>query len=274
MKFFLVALLAGSFLSGAMAQTAPPRSDEPQSRQSQRDPNESSSKDTRVDITPPPDDHKHEGSDPYSDVTEATDVREMKPWNPHKAAKDIEVGDFYFKDKNYRAAISRYREALEYKPKDAEATYKIAVALEKTKQYGEAAAFYRDYVKIVPDGIYVASAQKALGRLAPRLPNKSVPLSPLDQAMADGEKAMGGKDFAGAAVSFNKALEIEPTHALAIYKLALSLEGIGDANAALHRYYGYLQAAPGGRYSADAAAAIERLKKRGATISQSAQTPR
>jgi hypothetical protein len=25
-------------------------------------------------------------------------------WNPHMAEKDVEVGDFYFKRKNYRAA--------------------------------------------------------------------------------------------------------------------------------------------------------------------------
>ena len=42
-------------------------------------------------------------------------MSEFHPWNPHKAAKDIEVGDYYFKRKNYRAAEDRYREALFYK---------------------------------------------------------------------------------------------------------------------------------------------------------------
>ncbi len=255
----------------AFAQTAPPRSDDRQPASSSN-PNESSSKDTRIDISPPSDDNKHDGSD-VDDVNEA-DVREMKPWNPHKAMKDIEVGDYYAKQKNYRAAISRYRSALEYKPKDAEATFKLAAALEKTKQYGEAATFYRDYLKIVPDGEFVASAQKALSRLAPQLPNKTIPLSPFDQAMADGERQLAALKFSDASASFNKALEIEPSNALAIYKLALATEGAGDNNSALHLYYNYLQVAPGGRYSTDAAAAIERLKKQGATISQSAQTPR
>ena len=50
---------------------------------------------------------------------------------PHKAAKDIEVGDFYFKKKNYAAAESRYREALYYKDNDAIATYHLALCLEK-----------------------------------------------------------------------------------------------------------------------------------------------
>jgi tetratricopeptide (TPR) repeat protein len=265
-------LLAVSLAAAGFAQNPPPRSDDAQ--QSTRNPNESSSKDTRVDISPPPDDSKQEGSDLDNDVSEGTGVREMKPWNPHKAMKDIEVGDYYFKQKNYRAAISRYREALEFKPKDAEATFKLAVALEKAKQYGDSAAFYRDYVKNMPDGVYVADAQKALERLGPRLPNKTVPLSPLEEAMANGEKELRASNFGGALFNFNKVLEIEPENALATYKLAVAMEGGGDANEALRRYYHYLQLAPGGRYSADAAAAIERLKKQGATISQSVQTPR
>jgi tetratricopeptide (TPR) repeat protein len=258
----------------AIAQNAPPRSDDPAPAHADRNPKESSSKDTRVDISPPPNDHTHEGSDLDDDVTDATGVREMKPWNPHKAAKDIEVGDYYFKQKNYRAAISRYRGALDHKPNDAEATYRLALALEKTKANGEAAARYKDYLRILPDGVRVPEVQKALARLRPLLPNKTVPLSPLEQAMADGERDLAARNFSGAAISFSKALDIEPNHGLATYKLALALEGIGDPNAALHRYYNYLKVAPGGRYSADAAAAIERLKKQGATISQSLHTPR
>ena len=271
MKSLPLWLLAGALATSLFAQNAPPRSDDRQQGPSSN-PNESSSKDTRIDISPPADDNKHEGSD-VDDVNE-TDVREMKPWNPHKAMKDVEVGDYYAKQKNYRAAISRYRSALEYKPKDAEATYKLASALEKTKQFGEAASMYRDYLKIVPDGEFVASAQKALSRLAPQLPNKTVPLSPLDQAMADGDKELADHKFSDATASFNKALALEPKNPFAIYKLALATEGTGDNNSALHLYYNYLQLAPGGRYSTDAAAAIERLKKQGATISQSGQTPR
>ena len=51
-----------------------------------------------------------------------------------KAMKDVEVGDYYYKQENYKAAISRYREALEVKPHDAEATYKLAQVLDKTKR--------------------------------------------------------------------------------------------------------------------------------------------
>jgi outer membrane protein assembly factor BamD (BamD/ComL family) len=44
-------------------------------------------------------------------------------------AKDLEVGDFYLKGKNYGAAELRFREALNYKPDHPEATFKLAESL-------------------------------------------------------------------------------------------------------------------------------------------------
>src|SRR6059058_4482209 len=55
-------------------------------------------------------------------------------------AKDVEVGDFYFKRKNYRAAADRYQEALIYKPNDALVNFRAAQCLEKLKQRRGAAA--------------------------------------------------------------------------------------------------------------------------------------
>src|SRR5664279_6197384 len=84
---------------------APPRSD-------QLSPDESSSKQTQVDVAPPKDDEKHTGA---SDE----ELGEFHPYDPHKAAKCVEVGDYYLKQGNTRAAISRYQEPLEWKPRDA-----------------------------------------------------------------------------------------------------------------------------------------------------------
>src|ERR1700704_162241 len=85
-------------------------------------PGESSSRSTKIDLSPPTDDaksHPNSGT-AVSDAEDAnTDVQEMHPWDPHKAMKDLEVGDFYFKRKNYKAALDRYKEALLYKPNDA-----------------------------------------------------------------------------------------------------------------------------------------------------------
>jgi len=87
------------------------------------------------------------------------------PWNPHKAAKDVEVGDFYFKRKNYRAAEDRYREALLYKDNDAMATFRLAICLEKMDQPDQALKEFESYVKILPHGPQAEDARKAIERL-------------------------------------------------------------------------------------------------------------
>jgi tetratricopeptide (TPR) repeat protein len=129
---------------------------------------ESSSKDTRIDLSPPSDDQKNHplsGAAVVDAEDAASDVQELRPWDPHKAAKDVEVGDFYFKRKNYRAALERYREALVYKPNDAVANFRLAECLEKTGNPGEALTHYQEYLKILPHGPLSPDAQKALERL-------------------------------------------------------------------------------------------------------------
>ena len=129
---------------------------------------ESSSKDTRIDLSPPSDDqknHPQSGAAIVDAEDAASDVQEMHPWDPHKAAKDVEVGDFYFKRRNYRAALERYREALVYKPNDAVANFRLAECLEKTGNPSEALRHYQEYLKILPHGPLLPDAQKALDRL-------------------------------------------------------------------------------------------------------------
>ena len=131
---------------------------------------DSSSKDTLIDLSPPADDVKAhpESSDILMDARPGSgnaDVSEFHPWNPHKAAKDVEVGDFYFKRKNYRAAEDRYREALFYKDNDAIATFRLAVCLEKMDQPDEARKEFESYLKILPHGPQAQDARKALERL-------------------------------------------------------------------------------------------------------------
>jgi tetratricopeptide (TPR) repeat protein len=132
-------------------------------------PGESSSKSTKIDLSPPPGDAKDhpDSGAAISDAEDANggDVQEMHPWDPHKAMKDIEVGDFYFKRKNYRAALDRYQEALLYKPNDAFSNFQIGQCLEKMKRPDEARVHYEAYLKILPQGPLSAEAHKALDRL-------------------------------------------------------------------------------------------------------------
>jgi tetratricopeptide (TPR) repeat protein len=148
----------------------PPRSDRVNAADLNDEPGESSSKDTQIDLSAPADDAKAhpQSADILVDETAASgsgDVAEFRQWNPHKAAKDVEVGDFYFKRKNYRAAQDRYREALLYKDNDAGATIRLAECLEKLEQPDDARKEYEIYLKILPHGPQAEEATKALDRL-------------------------------------------------------------------------------------------------------------
>jgi tetratricopeptide (TPR) repeat protein len=128
---------------------------------------ESSSRDSIIDLSPPPNDAaKHPNSTPGEpDSDTDSQVMEVKKWDPHKAEKDIEIGDYYAKRKNYAAAISRYREALEYKPRDAVATFRLGQALEKTGDSQEALQMYEEYLKILRNGPFAADAKKGIERM-------------------------------------------------------------------------------------------------------------
>ena len=178
-RFAIIAIVSLSLGGCALAQQQPqPDQDQGQPGQNQAPPRsapatdagESSSRDTRVDISPPKDDSK---SHPNSGVVETNpedepaggDVTEMHPWNPYRAMKDDEVGEFYMKRKNYRAALARYQDALMWKEKDAVANFRMAQCYEKLDQPDQAIPHYEEYLKILPDGPYAKEARKALEKL-------------------------------------------------------------------------------------------------------------
>lgn len=163
---FLTVLLALATISLAQDST-----DKTASRN--REAEESSSHDTRIDISPPKDDAKnHPGSKEaiaeldISDNPDTSGVQEFRPWNPMKALKDIEVGDFYFKRKNYKAALERYKEALYYKENDATASFRAASCQEKLGDKADAKKYYEQYLKILPEGPFAKDAHASLDRLA------------------------------------------------------------------------------------------------------------
>jgi tetratricopeptide (TPR) repeat protein len=180
----LVALLI-AMAGMAMAQSAPRHSDAaspaqrsvgqqpPRSNDEDAPPagaDESSSKDTKVDLSPPSDDVK---AHPKMLEPDTSDVSELKPWDPHRAMHNVEVGDFQFKRGNYPAAESRYREALEYKPNDAEATMRLATTLEKEGKKPQAIEQYQAYLRILPHGPEAEKAKTALQRLGGTIPDLS-----------------------------------------------------------------------------------------------------
>ncbi|MBZ5566389.1 MAG: tetratricopeptide repeat protein [Acidobacteriia bacterium] len=118
------------------------------------DSNESSSKESDAPLSPP-----------AGETGSAGDVQELHPYNPHQADKNVEVGDFYFKRNNYRAAESRYAEALDYMPNHAAATYKLAEAQEKLGRTAPARSNYQKYLNLLPHGEFAELAKKGLARL-------------------------------------------------------------------------------------------------------------
>ncbi len=125
------------------------------------DANESSSKDNAIPFG--------EGSGP------APDVQELHSYNPHEADKQVEIGTFYFKRNNYRAAESRFEEALDYMPNHAEAIFHLAEAQEKLGKNDQARANYEKYLKILPEGAFAQPAKKALARLGTQAKDATSP---------------------------------------------------------------------------------------------------
>ena len=183
MRRLIFLLAAGLLLAGPAAagqgqegerdanQNQPP----PRSERS-KEAGESSSRDSRIDLSPPSNDAKdHPNSSlprDEADDSASADVAEFHTFDPHRAAKDIEVGNFYFKKKNYGAALERYREALFYKPNDALANFRMAQALDKLARVDEAVEHYQEYLKILPNGPEAEEAKKALEKLKASPPSE------------------------------------------------------------------------------------------------------
>jgi tetratricopeptide (TPR) repeat protein len=168
-------LLTAISLSLSLAQEPSDKAAAQKAAERNREAEESSSRDTRIDISPPKDDAKaHPASSdavealgiPLATDSDTSGIQEFHPWNPLKAIKDIEVGDYYFKRKNYKGAMERYKDALYYKENDAVASFRLAQCEEKVGDKAEARKYYEQYLKILPEGPSAKEAHASLGRLA------------------------------------------------------------------------------------------------------------
>ena len=186
----VLSICAGPWVSAQVDQLppsdkAPGQNEAPPRYDRDKEAGESSSRDTKIDISPPKDDDKNHPlsstavSDAEIEAAPApSDVQEFHPWDPHKASKDVEVGDFYFKRKNYHAALARYQDALLWKNNDALANFRMAECFEKLNNPGDAATHYEEYLKILPHGPLSGEAQKALDRLKGKTPAESAASNP------------------------------------------------------------------------------------------------
>jgi tetratricopeptide (TPR) repeat protein len=162
---FVAAQPSGQSDSGPQQSQSSSSSDRDKSRERSAEAGESSSRDTRIDLNPPKDDAKDHPKSPEVLPDAGSDVGEVHAWNPYRAVKDDEVGDYYFKEKNYKAALARYQDALDYKPHDAIANFRMAQCYQKLNQPDQAIVHYHEYLRILPDGPYSKQAKKALEKL-------------------------------------------------------------------------------------------------------------
>jgi len=218
---------------------------------------ESSSKDSQIDTSG--------RSSPEEPAAPAEDASVLQPWDPHKAAKDVEVGQWYLKLKNYRAALERFNHALTYKPNDAEAIFGLAVTQEKLDLPALADQNYRKYLEILPNGPKSKDAQEGLKRVEPHVATGNSAESVANPAQAAahdmnvGETYLAGNNFDAARQRFEDALRLTPDNPLIWFRLAQSLQGMQRLDPARLYYRKYLEAQPKGKFAKDAKKAISQI---------------
>jgi Tfp pilus assembly protein PilF len=218
---------------------------------------ESSSKDSQIDTS-----GRSAAEEP---AAPAADESVLTPWDPHKAAKDVEVGRYYLKLKNYRAALERFNHALTYKPNDAEAIFGLAVTQEKLDLLSLADQNYRKYLEILPNGPKSKDAQEGLKRVAPHVAMRdpaNTNANPAQVAAHDidvGETYLAGNNFDGARERFEDALRLTPDNPLIWFRLAQALQGMQRLDPARLYYRKYLEAQPRGKFAGNAKKAISEI---------------
>ncbi len=81
------------------------------------------------------------------------------------AAHDVEVGDYYVSQKNYRAALFRYQDAADQKPRDAAIHVRMGRVLEKLNEVPKAIEQYKAAEQSGGPEELLKEAREALARL-------------------------------------------------------------------------------------------------------------
>jgi tetratricopeptide (TPR) repeat protein len=100
---------------------------------------------------------------------------EVKPYKHPSARKSVEIGDFYFRRKRYRAALDRYQEAATTDPHYPRAYLGLGRVYEKIGFKQKALASYQRYLDELPstkDALEAKDAQKAVARLEKQLQSR------------------------------------------------------------------------------------------------------
>jgi tetratricopeptide (TPR) repeat protein len=93
------------------------------------------------------------------------DTTKPKEPNPVLAEQNVNIGNFYFKKKNYAAAIQRYLEALEYQPNSTRACEALARAYGKNSETAKAISIYKSLIEKNPDSPKIPDFRKKLSEI-------------------------------------------------------------------------------------------------------------
>ena len=103
-------------------------------------------------------------AEPVEPPEEDESLREQQyVFNPLQAAREFQVGNFYFKKSSWRAAAGRYEEATKWNPQLAEAWLKLGEAREKLKLPEEAKKAYEKFLELAPDSKDADAVRKKVG---------------------------------------------------------------------------------------------------------------
>ncbi len=100
-----------------------------------------------------------------ADEKEDADVNQPKQLDPLLSEKNLKIGDFYFKKKNYVAAIERYKDSIDYQPDNTAAYLALGRAYERNGDLGKAIEVYKSYIGKNPDSPRIAEFRAKLAKL-------------------------------------------------------------------------------------------------------------
>ncbi len=109
---------------------------------------------------------------PATPDTQEAAPETLRPHVPPAASKSVEIGDFYFKRKKYRGALSRYQEAIHTDPYYAPAYLGLGRAYEKMRLDQKALEAYHRYLDALPstkEAEQAKEAHRAIERLEKKL---------------------------------------------------------------------------------------------------------
>lgn len=103
---------------------------------------------------------------PKANTDNATvNAPDQPKWDPLRAEKDLEVGQYYMKKSDYDAAIDRFNDAIESKPGYAAPFRFLGEAQEKKGQKKKAVKSYRRYLDLAPRADDADKVRKKIEKL-------------------------------------------------------------------------------------------------------------